>query len=129
MSNKSSREWQKKNPTRMKEISKNYYLRNKDKVLARSKEWKNNNPDKVKQIQLKYNFGISIGEYNNLFSLQNGTCAICKRAQGEFKLAFAVDHCHKTNEIRGLLCTSCNTRLGFFETYKMEILNYLEGIR
>lgn len=53
-------------------------------------------------------------------------CAICKEPQsvllkGELK-RLAVDHCHKTKKIRGLLCDNCNKGLGLFKD-KPELLN------
>jgi hypothetical protein len=38
----------------------------------------------------------------------------------------SVDHCHKTGKIRGLLCTKCNTALGWFETNQEQVQDYLE---
>lgn len=60
------------------------------------------------------------------FSIQCGVCAICKEPQsvllkGELK-RLAVDHCHKTKKIRGLLCDNCNKGLGLFKD-KPELLN------
>jgi hypothetical protein len=46
---------------------------------------------------------------------QNNKCAICGRDKSEFKKRFAVDHNHKTGEIRGLLCVNCNHGLGTFK--------------
>ncbi len=52
---------------------------------------------------------------------QDGKCAICKKVEtsvnkktNKFK-DLSVDHCHKTGKIRGLLCSRCNSGLGFFK--------------
>ena len=36
-----------------------------------------------------------------------------------------MDHNHKTLEIRGLLCFSCNSKLGFVEKFLGAIMSYL----
>jgi hypothetical protein len=53
-------------------------------------------------------YKINSAEYDNLVSLQNGVCAICKQSDD---INLAVDHCHTTNKIRGLLCVKCNKAL------------------
>ena len=67
-----------------------------------------------KDLQRKY--GISLLEYSQIFMAQGGKCAICGTEDpgtrnGE-KKAFAVDHCHTTGKVRGLLCEACNTGIG-----------------
>lgn len=51
-------------------------------------------------------------EYGNMLTSQDGKCAICRNHQRYQRLA--VDHCHKTHQIRGLLCMNCNRGLGHF---------------
>jgi hypothetical protein len=43
---------------------------------------------------------------------QEGKCAICK--EPETTRVLSIDHCHKTNKVRGLLCQRCNLGLGNF---------------
>lgn len=42
---------------------------------------------------------------------QGGVCAICSKEDAAGK-RLAVDHCHETGKVRGLLCLKCNTVLG-----------------
>jgi hypothetical protein len=57
-----------------------------------------------------YDFPEGI-DYESLYRFQGGYCPICRRATGKTK-RLAVDHDHRTNEVRGLLCSTCNQILG-----------------
>lgn len=65
--------------------------------------------------------GISIDQYDSIFENQNGKCAICLRGECRVSVKtmrpykLAVDHCHKTGIIRGLLCSMCNHALGHMD--------------
>jgi len=50
-------------------------------------------------------YGISGDDYQRLSDASNGKCYICA---GGSKKRLAVDHDHKTGEVRGLLCLVCN---------------------
>jgi len=54
-------------------------------------------------------YGISMADYEAMFERQGGACAICKRTG----VTLCVDHCHLTGEVRGLLCSQCNSAIGF----------------
>ena len=61
--------------------------------------------------KLRTKFGISVKQYNDLLTSQNGVCAICKKSQRSRKLA--IDHNHITGKVRGLLCNTCNRAIGY----------------
>lgn len=52
-------------------------------------------------------YGIGKPQWDQLVQNQNGTCALCNN------LPDAVDHCHKTRTVRGLLCFHCNAATGY----------------
>lgn len=96
----------------------------RDLQLKNTKNWVSKNPDKCKKIQDKYaktkkaystkrnnalknKYGITLDDYNKMFSIQNGSCKLCNKTHKNNK-PLHVDHCHKTNKVRGLLCFSCN---------------------
>lgn len=68
-------------------------------------------------------WGMAEGEYQQRLTAQNGVCGICREIP--FK-PFHVDHDHKTGEIRGLLCSPCNTGLGFFRDDVGRLLRAIE---
>lgn len=63
----------------------------------------------------KLKFNISKEEYDLILKSQNNCCAICNKNRELFKRDFAIDHCHKSNKIRGLLCTRCNIGIGMLQ--------------
>lgn len=72
---------------------------------------------------------LSYDEYEQLLELQNRKCAICGIDASELKRAIDVDHCHKTGNIRGLVCSQCNAMLGRLEKLLSldELKDFLEG--
>lgn len=56
---------------------------------------------------LKRSYNLSLADFEDLKSIQEGKCAICKQEQN-----LHVDHDHVTKKTRGLLCRSCNTGIG-----------------
>lgn len=73
-----------------------------------------------KNNSLKKQFGINLTDYENMWRKQDGKCLICAEQSKEIDKKYGkirdlvVDHCHKTNKIRGLLCGPCNRALGGF---------------
>ena len=91
--------------TRCKECRKQY----KYKVNSEyQKEWASANKEKVKGYRLKAQYGLSLEEYDLMYKEVGGRCEICKEPHD----ILCVDHCHTTNEIRGLLCSQCNLGVG-----------------
>ena len=88
----------------------------------------------MKDYDLKRAYGIDLKQYNDIFESQNGCCKICNKHISELnnkhKKSLCVDHCHKTNKIRGLLCDKCNRGIGLLndniESLKNAII-YLES--
>lgn len=66
-----------------------------------------------RNTQLKSDYGINIDEYEAMEKSQNYSCKICGGKQTDGR-GLAVDHCHSTGKIRGLLCSKCNRALGGF---------------
>lgn len=77
-------------------------------------------------------YGITPEQYEAMYSDQDGRCAGCLKHQDELPKSLAVDHCHVTNKVRGLLCDICNRALGLVyddqETLK-RLENYLDNAR
>lgn len=89
----------------------------REKRKEATRKWKLARPYYREADKLKV-YGLTPEKYQYLLSQQNGNCAICKnppniRLNGRIK-SLAVDHDHKSNKVRGLLCDRCNRALGLF---------------
>jgi hypothetical protein len=125
-----------KNKNPEKYIEKYKAFNNNEKRKAYMKEYYKNNTEQLRKNTKKYRskliiqgnrddyhlrrkFGFNRQHYDMMSMSQNHLCLICKQPETRIirgKVArLAVDHCHKTGKIRGLLCARCNLGIGRFE--------------
>ena len=105
---------------------KEYYRLNREKILARSKLWRKKNPDKVRKYQSDlekykmvkrcYRHSITKDIFKEMIKQCNNRCSICGILFTMEKQSNSphIDHDHKTKRVRGILCSKCNTAIGFF---------------
>lgn len=75
-----------------------------------SKYYKKRNTKEKNRIDNLKRYNLTTEEYNFLYKLQEGKCAICEKPEEILN----IDHCHLSNRNRGLLCQRCNFGLGNF---------------
>ena len=87
---------------------------------------------------LLQNYGINTPERDAILAEQEYKCLICKCSikfngssnQTGMSNNAAVDHCHTTGRVRGILCMTCNLDLGKYETLQPKFdafKNYIEN--
>lgn len=85
--------------------------------------------------RLKLNFNLTIEQYNKLLNEQNNLCKICKQPETikhritKETTKLAIDHCHKTGKIRGLLCRKCNLLIGSAKDCPNILMNAIEYLK
>lgn len=97
----SARMWRKSNPEEHKQ---------------RKRAWATKYPEKVKRASLRRGWkkmGLNPDSVELYLKTHNGQCEIC--GTKEDYQALSIDHCHTTNKFRGVLCSRCNSGLGFFK--------------
>jgi hypothetical protein len=97
--------------------------RSREDVKARAKK-RYSSTTRVR-YHLKYKYGITEEEYDQMYLNQGGCCMICEK----YFDILHVDHCHSTDIVRGLLCGNCNRALGIMHEDVDAIsrmINYLE---
>lgn len=120
------KEYYLKNKEVLKAYRKRHYEENREKAIERSKDWVRRNPETRKRNILKSSHNISLETYNQMFVDQKGCCKCCGRHQSILPKGLFIDHCHITGNIRGLLCTGCNTALGMVKDNKQTLSNMIK---
>lgn len=73
--------------------------------------------DRSRDLAFRSKFGISLAEYDQMLEAQGSACAICGKPETVERNGkprwLAVDHCHRTGKVRGLLCGRCNPMIGY----------------
>ena len=77
--------------------------------------------ERTAEQRLYQMYGLTVNDFLALWDKSEGQCDICgvdmhsrwvDNGDGDRSTRCNVDHCHETGEVRGLLCTQCNTALG-----------------
>lgn len=94
-----------------------YYAANRERLLEQQRERGRRNysanpaPYKKRNRRSILNtYGLTEDQYQAMLTAQDGRCLICLRRMS----LPAIDHCHTTGVVRGLLCRGCNAALGHF---------------
>jgi len=94
---------------------KRYYIENKDRIKIYN--WKK--------------YGVKTNDWDKLLldSKQATNCDICGAHKSKLKGSLHVDHSHITGEVRGWLCSNCNTGIGLLKTINVmkAAIKYLNG--
>jgi hypothetical protein len=99
-----------------------YYYKNREEISRRRKLRYDSKKKRIEKLRDRY--GLTEEDFANLLANQDNMCAICGQHNPGAK-GWQIDHDHATGEVRGILCISCNTKLGWYENRKDSIENYL----
>ena len=88
-----------------------YALENREAINQATKVRRAKDPTYRRSEKLRQRYGITVEEWDALFTLQGKCCAICKTTEPT-KSGWHTDHRHGDGLVRGILCHKCNIMLG-----------------
>ena len=130
-----TRKWRSVHPPTAAQLAKkhrkdrHWWASNAKKINAVRRKHRRLFPHVYKNHALRRTFGISLEDYKRRLEGQGGLCAICRGLPAGRRRYLDVDHDHKTNLIRGLLCSSCNGGIGLLKDSRellREAIAYLD---
>lgn len=125
------REWRARNSENVREWHRNYAQTPERQKATRDRARRRYHDNQ--EVQTRYErrllklYNLTQEEYDAKLAEQNGGCAICGE-QCKSGRTLAVDHCHVTGEVRGLLCANCNRAIGWLQDDQTLIRSALEYI-
>ena len=96
----------------------------KERVTKRYKE----DPDLANDRRAARTYGVDLSYIQNLREQANGICQCCGRPGLHHHKRLVIDHDHITGRVRGLICSNCNSILGFCDdniTTLENLISYL----
>ena len=83
----------------------------REQYRRKVEEDKQGTSDYYRDWHLRKKYGITLDEFNQLSEAQGNKCCICSE-ENKVHQNLVVDHNHATGEVRGLICSPCNSALG-----------------
>ncbi len=77
--------------------------------VKRVERWRKENPERHRLLVRVQPYQLTADEFLDVVDAQDGDCAICGDT---LNVGLEIDHDHDTDEVRGLLCGSCNKLIG-----------------
>ena len=96
----------------------------KSRVMDRYKK----DPDLVNDKRAAKVYGITLEQVQEMREQSGGICSICNREGKHHHKRLVIDHDHKTGKVRGLICSTCNSMIGWCgeDTQTLQnLINYL----
>lgn len=111
----------------------------KDCKMQSALNWREQNREQYNQTQKEYHrkhyekyrllrYKITPEQWRKMLDEQNGRCKICNNLPPEGK-DLVTDHNHKTGEVRGLLCYTCNREIVLLEKDEEHLQKAIDYIK
>jgi hypothetical protein len=126
------RQWRNAHKTDIAQYGRAYRRKHKKRLALQKAEYVRKNYAEVRARHNRYEarpevqdrrrdywyqklYGLTLAQVKALFDQQKGRCKLCFRTlvfRRHQPNSCHVDHCHTTQQVRGLLCNKCNRGLG-----------------
>jgi hypothetical protein len=110
------------------EMVRDWVKRHREEDNKYRREWaqrdRKRDREKVLQQELKRGckkYGVTVEWYKEQHEKQHGLCALCLQPERSWSKPggairrLAIDHCHTSLRVRGLLCSACNQAVGMID--------------
>lgn len=136
---RAKKKWREANPDKVREEQRRWYHRNLEKAREYQRQWRLDHPEEydarkrraAEKRQAKgrdafYRYGLTPEDVATIRAAQDDRCPLCERTlTPELRPHIDHDHNHELGAVRGILCGSCNARLGWYEPRRAAIEAYL----
>jgi hypothetical protein len=98
----------------------------KECMKSRVKNRYDNDPDLVNDMRAANTYGISLQEVRDMRERSGGICSICNQEGQHHHKRLVIDHDHNTGKVRGLICSKCNSMIGWCGENTETLQNLIE---
>ena len=96
-----------------RERSREYHLTHREQLLEYGREYRKRTKEKRRRDMLLREYNLTPEQVTEMMVLQKGLCVACTLPFSDEKPA--IDHCHTTGRVRGLVHMKCNLGIGQFD--------------